>query len=142
MAGIPLPDLGAIRRIVRHLDWLAEPQAPLFVWRGGDRQSDGSIQFPWVQYAPEVERLVGDLYEHGFVVPFDWSAEARGLERLNEDQERMKTASLEDVVKLLTLHVRADRFNEGNLAHALDRGWITRLLRRLEEIGRERREAP
>jgi uncharacterized protein DUF6508 len=129
-----LPDGRAIQRIVRNLDWLEEPEAPLYVWRIEEPAADGSIQFPWVQYAPEVERLVGELYELGFVVPFDWSGEAPQLLPLNEDEERMNTASLEEVVKLLTLHVRADRFSEGHLADALDRGLITRLLRRLKEI--------
>jgi hypothetical protein len=49
----------------------------------------------------------------------------------------MSKAPLEVVVKLFTLHVRADRFNEGNLAHALDQGWIAQLLRSLKDFDQE-----
>jgi hypothetical protein len=134
MALSPLPDRRAIRRIVRHLDWLMQTEPPLYVWRGGEDQADGSFQMPWVQYAPEVQALVRELYESGFIVDFDWPSEGLQLEQLHENQEAMNGASLEDVVKLLTLHVRADRFSEGHLADALDRGLITQLLRRLKEI--------
>jgi hypothetical protein len=137
-----LPDRAAIWRVVRHLEWLTQPEGPLYVWRGGDRLPDGSIQMPYVEYAREVEALVGDLYECGFIVPFDWAKEARQLEQLHENEQAMNSASLEVVVKLFTLHVRADRFNEGNLAHAFDRGWITQLLRRLMEIDQKTPEAP
>jgi hypothetical protein len=46
----------------------------------------------------------------------------------------LETANLLTLRKLLTVHVRKDRFVEGHLARMLECGHITAILRRLREV--------
>jgi hypothetical protein len=81
------------------------------VQRGGDRLPDGSIQMPYFDYTPEALRLLSALGRHHVTVVFDWTSwqdEARAY----LDPEKVATASLEDVRRLLTLHTRKGRFPE------------------------------
>jgi DNA segregation ATPase FtsK/SpoIIIE-like protein len=102
-------------------------------WRGGERQPDGSIQMPHAEYAPEVDRLLHAVYEHKLVIEgFDWGAWTEAEQF--RDLARIRTASLEEVRRLITLHVRMDRFSEGHLAEVITSGHITALLLRLGEL--------
>ena len=50
------------------------------------------------------------------------------------DPEKVATASLEDVRRLLTLHMRKERFCEGHMAEMIRSGHIVALLRRLDSL--------
>ena len=43
-------------------------------------------------------------------------------------------ADLVTLVKLLTLHVRKERFSGGQLANALEQGWLAAILERLRNV--------
>ncbi|MBA3396025.1 MAG: DUF2357 domain-containing protein [Deltaproteobacteria bacterium] len=103
---------------------------------GGGQQADGSIQTPFVVYAPGAQRLISAIYEHNLIMNFDWSA-WRDEAQCFAEAERIRTASLDDVRRLLTLHVRMERFVEGHLSEVLASGQISPLLRRLGELARE-----
>ena len=106
--------------------------------RGGDRLPDGSISMPYVDYAPEVSRLLDALYERNVVLPFDWSAWLEEAERYL-DPAAVAAASLLDVRRLLTLHVRQERFCDGHFAEMVESGHIAAVLRRLGVLAAELR---
>lgn len=54
----------------------------------------------------------------------------------------VRSATLDEVRKLLTLHVRQDRFVEGRLRDMIANGFIAALLRRLGELAREMVDTP
>lgn len=130
MSQIPLPGNEAIRALLVHRPTFDRPEAELWTQVGGDRLPDGSITVPDASYAPEVLAFVRDLYDLGFVVPFDWPNWEEGS-RLFNAPEGIARASLEDCVKLLTAIVRHDRFVWGE-AFGLDRGIFRLILQRLQ----------
>lgn len=75
------------------------------------------------------------LYQNNFIQPFNWSVWEEG-KRLVDDPVLLQRADLQTLRKLLTLHVRADRFTEGYLAHLFGNGHIVMILRRIAEIYR------
>jgi len=52
-------------------------------------------------------------YKHGFVQSFDWQEWARNRERLVSDGEGIERLGLADVGRLITVHLRNDRFCDG-----------------------------
>jgi hypothetical protein len=92
--------------------------------------------------APEVRQLQQVLAERGFVVPFDWQSWRAEAEHYQSDPEALARAPLVDVCKLLTVHLRTDRFVGGHFASAVASGQIAALLRRLRAIRDEGPAAP
>ncbi len=102
---------------------------------GMDRTASRSAQAPSPERVSTAERLVKAVYERKLVIEgFDWGAWAEAEQF--RDLDRIATASLEEVRRLITLHVRSDRLNEGHLAEVIASGHITALLRRLGELAR------
>jgi hypothetical protein len=73
------------------------------------------------------------LSTNGFIQPFDWMNWWEG-EQLVNNPALLKKASQQTLRKLLTAHVRADRFSEGHLAAMFEAGHIVMILKRLAEI--------
>ena len=127
---ITIADLEAV---AAHIPELLRVEGSPAVERGGDRLPDGAIQMPYLDYTPEALRLLQALERHHVTVVFDWMSwqdEARAY----LDPEKVATASLEDVRRLLTLHMRKERFCEGHMAEMIRSGHIVALLRRLDSL--------
>jgi hypothetical protein len=108
-------------------------QANPYEWRGGETRADGSMQMHYVEYAPEVAALISAVYARNISIAYDWGAwqdEARSF----LDANVVARASLDEVRRLLTLHVRKDRFVEGHLGGMVECGHVAALLRRLREL--------
>lgn len=91
-------------------------------------------QLPRFDYERGVQALVMAFYENGFIVGFDWTSWQEEAERYWLDPEAVANADLTTVRRLITTHVRKDRFVEGHLAAAFEEGHIRALLARLEVI--------
>lgn len=99
-------------------------------------------------FLPELDRLEDDavvgrlrnaLDEHGIVMlGFDWMAWREGAQRF-ATTEAIATATLDEVQRLVTLHVRQDRFVEGHFANEVQRGTFGALLRRMAVLAAQRR---
>ncbi len=88
---------------------------------------------PYV-YATEVDQFIQTLYQERFVIQFDWTAWQKESEEFIDYPERLQIAQMETIQKLLTTHVRAERFCSGHLAHTIQTGHILAILNRLAEI--------
>ena len=106
-------------------------------WRGGDKKPDGSITVPWMEYDQRVLDFIRACGANGWLEPFDWRAWLPEALNLHDHPERLETASLETLQKLLTLHIRRDRFFEGHLANMVEDGHIAAILRRMAAIRSE-----
>lgn len=95
-----------------------------------------SIHMPYAECAPAARQVMSAIYEHHLVLGFDWSSWKTEAERFL-DPERVAVASLEEVRRLLILHVRAEKFNEGHFAEMISRGHIAALLARAGALARE-----
>jgi len=88
---------------------------------------------PYFDYSSAVLAFEKALYSNGFIQPFNWTKWYEGL-LLKDHPELLQRASLQTLRKLLTAHVRADRFNEGHLADIFESGHMLMILKRLAEI--------
>lgn len=100
-------------------------------WDGGSTGADGVMLMPWFEHDPELLRFIGDAGAAGFVQPVDWMAWAgtpRGRE-LMVDASAVATADTGELILLMTTIVRGDRFSEGTIADAFDRGILLAICR-------------
>jgi hypothetical protein len=86
------------------------------------------------EYAPQVSALMHAFYDNNFVQPFDWGQWQSTAEKIFHDPKRLSKASLSTCVKLITLHVRKDRFCGGHFGEMVRCGHIMAILRRLETL--------
>lgn len=85
--------------------------------------------------ADELDAFVDACYADGVVLVFDWTEWRDQGHVLLETSGAMERATLDDLQRVLTLLIRQDRFAEGTLAHAVEQGWIHRVLDRMRVIG-------
>lgn len=88
---------------------------------------------PYFSYTSEALAFIRALSGNGFIQPFDWMNWREG-EQLVDNPELLRRANLQTLRKLLTAHVRADRFTEGHLAGTFESGHIAMILKRMAEI--------
>lgn len=103
-------------------------------WQGGDRRPDGTFTAPWMSYSTGVLDFIRACGQGGWLQPFDWNAWLPEADRYYRAPATLSTAGVETIQKLLTLHVRRDRFVEGHLAVMIEGGHIAAILRRLAQI--------
>ncbi len=66
--------------------------------------------------------------------PFDWPAWADAHRGDLRSDEFIQNAGLETIVKLITIYIRSDRFNDGHLLSVLRDGTVLKILKRLEDF--------
>ncbi len=91
-------------------------------------------QFPYFAFSPEVDRFIAALYRQSIIIPFDWRSWSDEAKRYESDPDALEASDLLTLRRLLTAHVRADRFVEGHLAGLFQSGHVTAILRRLKDI--------
>lgn len=75
------------------------------------------------------------LYNSGFVLDhFDWMAWSDEALAYEEDREKLQTADVETLQKIITTHMRADRLNEGHYDSIIENGFLADVVKRLKEI--------
>lgn len=99
--------------------------------------SDGGEKVPvmgHLEYHPAVYKFIDACYENGMVLSFDWGAWSDEARRYMKDPQLVMSANLSTCKKLLTTHLRAERFCDGHLEGVLRSGHITAILRRLRQF--------
>lgn len=104
-------------------------------WIEPQKAPDGTLRFSLdPKYNPIITSLIEAFYENNFVQPYDWPHWQADAERLIADPTRLANVSLETCTKLITLHVRGDRFCGGHFGAMVRTGHILAILRRLEKL--------
>ena len=111
-----------------------EAGVPIGQWQGGEADADGVIQMPWFELSSTMERFCREMSEAGFVQPVPWMdwAGTPEAQRLIGDPATIAGASREDLVYLLTTIIRGERFGDGQIAGAYERGTLLAVARRAE----------
>src|SRR5690606_12923944 len=92
---------------------------------------------PVYEFSEHAGRFLDEAYRLGWVLPgFDWGewaagAEARGL---MERPGAVAQADADALARLLTMHIRQERFCEGHLAGMFESGHLTAILRRIRDL--------
>jgi hypothetical protein len=103
----------------------------------GSTEVEGEIPvMGHLEYHPAVHKFMDACYENGMVLSFDWGAWSEEAHRHMRDPRLVMSASLNTCMKLLTTHLRAERFCDGHLAEVLRSGHINAILRRLTQFVR------
>ena len=104
-------------------------------WEGGQRRlmTDRNgverevTSMPYAEYSPAVDRLRVALA--ALMVPFAWP-DWDGVQRYR-DGDGLEDAPVTDAVRLIIAVLRSERFSEGSIAGAIDRGTLPAAVRRL-----------
>lgn len=88
------------------------------------------------EYVDEIKQFIKSLYEANLIQPFNWVAwkDSLNAQYLLQNPNHLHEASLEDIVKTLIVILRSDRFIGGQLKDAIEGGFITAILTRLEDF--------
>ncbi len=127
-----------IDQMLAFLPYFASPASHFYAWPAPTEP----LSFPHPDYSPQVEKFMGAIYSEKFILPFDWTRWQSEARRYIEDPASLHSADLTTLRKLLTMHVRAERFTDGHIAAMIDRGHILAILRRLEAIRATMGEPP
>jgi Family of unknown function (DUF6508) len=102
------------------------------------RTPEGAIFLGCVEYHPAVRSFEKACYDNGLVQPFDWPAWASTARKYMRDPNLVASARFSTCIKLLTAHLRAERYCDGHLQVVLSSGHINAILRRLQAISKQR----
>jgi hypothetical protein len=116
----------AIDAALAFIALLSEPDFTFGEWRTPEGQ------FPQYIFSPEASRLIDALSK--LIIVFDWPAWSEEANTLMEDPAALAKADLPTLRKLITTHLRAERFNEGHLAGQFENGHLLAALQRLKEL--------
>lgn len=130
----PLPGPDDILALLKFLPVLQSPDFAFAKQGGGTRRRDGAVMMPYWILSGEAARFCSVLYDRGFIRPFNWVAWKREAEQLVNDPDALGRADLETICRLLTVHVRQERFCEGHLQAMHECGHLTAVLRRLATL--------
>jgi len=103
-------------------------------WSGGECDDSDTVTMPMFSMSADARRFLEALYDNNWIVPFDWPKWQAKAARYCESPEKLKGAKVETLRRLLTLHVRKERFCEGHMAAVHKSGHLVAILRRLKEI--------
>jgi Family of unknown function (DUF6508) len=127
------PSRADLAWLTGQIERLEQPGLRFGEWRSHEPSARKEPNWWYWSPSQEVDEFLRGLYQHHLIIEFDWSNWER-LEHYKARPEAVQGAPLEDCLKLLTAHVRADRFVEGHFASTLESGEMQRLLRRICEL--------
>ena len=85
-------------------------------------------------YSPLLNRIMSAVHISGLRLQFNWGAWQDEAHRICYEPGLLERADLETIRRLLTLHLRKERFCEGHLAAVCEEGLMLRTLMRLKEL--------
>ncbi|TXN14109.1 hypothetical protein FV219_03865 [Methylobacterium sp. WL122] len=80
--------------------------------------------------------FVKACYDHEWIMPFDWNSYSQTDEarQLRDDPNALAQATDDQLAKLLTIVIRKNRFNDGELDAAFSSGLLLGILKRAERL--------
>jgi hypothetical protein len=126
-----LPTIQEIEELTYFLPRLyAAGFSPIDIWSGGEKLKDGSFTLPYPNYNPLVEEFFRTVSSSWL----DYEYNPEQAYQMLKDENAVKTASLPQIKSLLTFCVRGERFSDGHWGEMIEKGYIRRILERLNEI--------
>lgn len=88
-------------------------------------------------YSEEVDSFIQLFYKSKLLVNFRWQDWQKEALKFFENPLLVNEALEEDVLKLLTLHIRKDRFFDGHLGEMIETKHISQILQRLKNLSNQ-----
>ncbi len=125
----------SLRVLAAWADTFAAP-TPTGRWLGGEPGPDGTIGMPRYEGSAEIRRFVAEMTGTGLVRPIDWMAWAAtpGAQRLIRDPAEIAHATHDELIALLTTIIRGERFSDGEIAAAYERGTLLAIAERARAL--------
>ena len=95
--------------------------------------------WPYFRFSPEARRFLKVLHEDGWIQMFDWGAWQPRAIKLYRNPRLLGRVGLPTLQRLLTLHVRKERFCTGHLENVFASGHLRAILERIDELHRAER---
>ena len=131
MDGSSLPTLQDIEALTSYLPRLyAAGFSPILKWEGGEKLKDGSFTLPYPRYDPLVEEFFRAVSSRWL----DYEYDPESAYQMLKDEGRVKSASLPEIKTMLTFCVRGERFSDGHWGEMIEKGYVRRILERLNAI--------
>ncbi|HEY9526567.1 MAG TPA: DUF6508 domain-containing protein [Anaerolineales bacterium] len=126
-----LPTRKDIEELTAYLPRLyAEGFTPVLHWNESEKRQDGSFSMPYPDYHP----LVHEFFRLGGGPWIDYEYNPEKAYQMLKDEQAIRTASLSQIKSMLTYCVRGERFSDGHWEEMIEKGYIRRILERLNEI--------
>jgi O-acetyl-ADP-ribose deacetylase len=125
-----------VDEVLQYLSYFANPNNKFYEIDKSSFSNPDVINIEPYIYSHKVSEFITTLYRCNFIQEFDWSSWHHECEKYQKDPHLIGDINLETIIKLLTTHVRADRFVSGHLVSVIDDGHLLKILQRLAEIRR------
>lgn len=80
------------------------------------------MQMPYVRLSDRAMEFAEACYHANLVQTFDWMGWAEGNAALVHEGKGLESAGLDCIVRLVTAHLRADRFVDGHILEVRESG--------------------
>lgn len=129
------PSLQQIETLTSYLPRLyAKGFVPIERWDGGEKLKNGYFTLPYPKYDPLVEEFFSRVSGDGWL---DYEYDPEQAYTMLKDEHAVKSASFEQIKSMLTFCVRGERFSDGHRGEMIEKGYIRRILERLNEMKAE-----
>ena len=108
----------------------ADGFSPILQWGGGEKLKDGSYSMHYPIYNKVVEEFFDAI--RGPWIDYEYDPEQ--AYQMLQNEQAIKTASLAEIKTMLTFCLRGERFSDGHWGAMIEKGYIRRVLERLDEI--------
>lgn len=122
-----------IRKILEFLPQFQGKSFKAGQWHPSGKIDKNTSSFPYFEYSDLASKFIQTLYDEGFIYPFDWSNWSYGI-KLSQNHNLIQKANLLTLRKLITAHVKQDRFCDGHLASVFQSGLVIRVLERIQRF--------
>ena len=123
-------------------DELESPDFDPGQWHDSERRQTADDEvwtMPWFELSDRAEAFLAAIRANGWIEPFDWMdwAQTDEATALRDDRAALGRATLDQLQRLLTAVVRAERFSDGTLEWAFDSGLMAAIARRAQALAAE-----
>lgn len=91
-------------------------------------------QMPYFSYNRTVYDFLAAVEASGLLLEADWRPWVDEARACMAEPGRLQTANLLTLRRLLTVHIRSERFNDGHLALVFQHGQMVAILQRLQAL--------
>ncbi len=125
-----------LAELARFADVFAAPGFSIGQWSNPSPSPNGITKLPWFDLSDGGEAFYEAVYKSGWIMTTNWSDWMEGdkAKTLFASNEAVTRATMDDLRHMLTAVIRGERFCEGTIADAFDKGTLTAIVQRARAL--------